>query len=60
MLSVTDNSQEARGDAKSVALALPISEINLVRFARNRPGRAAHTTSSVHTLKLMSSFGPKV
>lgn len=35
MLSVTDNSQEARGDANPVAPALPISEINLVRFALN-------------------------
>lgn len=31
MLSVTDNSQEARGDACLVAPTLPISEINLVR-----------------------------
>ena len=59
MLSVTDNSQEARGDASLVASTLPISEINLV-VARNRPGRAAHASSSVHTLKLMSSPGPKI
>lgn len=37
MLSVTDNSQEARGDAGLVALALPISEINLVDLACNDP-----------------------
>lgn len=35
MLSVTDNSQEARGDANSVALISPICEINLVCLARN-------------------------
>lgn len=33
MLSVTDNSHEARGDASLVASTLPISEINLVRYA---------------------------
>jgi hypothetical protein len=35
MLSVTDNSQEARGDGCLVAPTLPISEINLVRLVRN-------------------------
>lgn len=33
MLSVTDNSQEARGDGWLVAPTLPISEVNLVRLA---------------------------
>jgi hypothetical protein len=35
MLSVTDNSQEAGGDASLLTPTLPISEINLVRRARN-------------------------
>jgi len=60
MLSVTDNSQEARGDASLVASTLAISEVNLGRLACNRPGRAAHASSSVHTLKLTSSPGPKI
>lgn len=34
MLSVTDNSQEARGDAWLVAPTLPISEVNLVILLR--------------------------
>jgi len=48
MLSVTDNSQEARGDASLVASTLPISEINLVRCVQSTRASGSYKFISPH------------